>query len=365
MTLVIDKLRSMAPSRGSMTPSGWFTFNAPCCHHRGHRPDTKKRAGLKIDGDGIFYNCFNCKFSTGWKPGDQISTKLKQLVSWFGGNEHDINQLVLEALKAEHESYVPEEYKPIEPQFKPIALPEGCLPVSEWVNNYLDLVGDPICPVLEYLVGRGFSPFDPHFYWTPVPAYSNRVIMPFWYNGKIVGFTGRKLGPGNPKYLNENSPGFVFNLDYQTVGQKYLFVVEGIFDAIAINGVSVMSNTVNDQQARLINNVGAEQVIVIPDQDRAGIELFNCALKYGWSVAMPNWDCHVKDAADAVKEYGSTFTAVDAIKTAVSGNILLSIAKQKQEEKIKKMESLDEKPNQDFDSKLKALLQKQKENKRT
>ena len=360
MTLVIDKFRTLVPQRGTITPSGWLTFNAPCCHHRGHKPDTRKRAGIRFDGNGFVYHCFNCKFATGWKPGDKIANKLKQLVLWLGGNEYDINQLVLEALKTEHPDYQPgkSQNEPVL-QFKTVSLPEGCLPLHEWINNYLDLVGDPICPILEYLVSRGFSPFDPHFYWTPLPEYSNRVIIPFVHDGKIVGYTGRKVVPGNPKYLSEQQPGFVFNLEQQKVGQRYLLVVEGIFDAIAVNGVSVLTNTVNDQQARLINNLGAEQVIVIPDQDIPGLELYSAALKYGWSVATPNWDRSIKDAADAVKAYGKLFTVVDAIKTAKSGSIAINMAKTNAERTLKQNQP-EVTNTADFNSQLEQILFKKK-----
>ena len=358
MTLVIDKIRSFIPQRSSATPSGWLTFNAPCCHHRGHKPDKRKRGGIRFDGTGVVYHCFNCKFATGWKPGDQITHRLKQFVTWLGVSNDDINQLVLEALKAEHPDYKPEHSKEVAPhhQFNPVKLPEGCLPVAEWIEHYLDLVGDPIAPILEYLVSRGFSPFDPHFYWTPVEEYSARVIIPYWYGGKIVGYTGRKVFPGKPKYLSEQQPGFVFNLDGQTVGQKYLFVVEGIFDAIAINGVGVLTNAINEQQARLINSVGADQVIVIPDQDKPGLELYSAALKYNWSVATPTWENSIKDVADAVQTYGKLFTVVDAIKTAKSGPVHINLAKQHAEAQLKKNDVVEN--IADFNTQLNSILTK-------
>jgi len=37
------------------------------------------------------------------------------------------------------------------------------------------------------------------------------------------------------------------------------------------------------------------EVIVIPDQDEAGLNLIKKAMEYGWSVAFPTWDNDVKD----------------------------------------------------------------------
>lgn len=41
MTLVVDLFRTLIPARAKASPSGWTSFNAPCCGHRGHSPDTE------------------------------------------------------------------------------------------------------------------------------------------------------------------------------------------------------------------------------------------------------------------------------------------------------------------------------------
>ena len=117
--------------------------------------------------------------------------------------------------------------------------------------------------------------------------------------------------------------------------QKYIFVVEGPFDALSIGGVALLTNDIADQQARIVNGLGSE-IIVIPDQDEAGLNLIKKAMHYNWSVAFPNWDAEVKDVADAVQKYGKLFVIVDAIKTAVSGDIKLTMALRKLENKLEK-----------------------------
>ena len=88
MTLVLDKFRSILPKTKS-SPSGWISFNAPCCHHRGHSRDTRKRAGVMFS-EGVVYNCFNCKYTASWQPGRNISEKLKSLCRWLGANDDQI-----------------------------------------------------------------------------------------------------------------------------------------------------------------------------------------------------------------------------------------------------------------------------------
>lgn len=332
MTLVVDKFRTLLPSRAKSSPSGWTSFNAPCCGNRGHSPDTRKRGGLRFDS-GIIFNCFNCKFTASWQPGRQISEKFKSLCRWMGASEDDIKTMVFEALKTESEDYESPEYEP-KVEFPEKELPEGSMPISKWLEMYDDMTSVWLDPMIEYISSRGFNPLDDDFYWSPTDGYESRVIIPFRYNGKIVGNTARKITDGKPKYLSDQHPHFVFNTDKQTEDQRYIFVTEGPFDALAINGVALLTNDIADQQARIINGLGNE-IIVIPDQDEAGLNLIKKAIHYNWSVAFPNWDDDVKDCADAVERYGKLFVIVDAIKTAVKGEIKITMSLKNLENKLR------------------------------
>ena len=338
MTLVVDKFRTLLPPRAKSSPSGWTSFNAPCCHHRGHSPDTRKRAGIRFDGNGIVYNCFNCKFTTGWQPGSNIGEKMKTLCRWLGASEDTIKELVFEAMKTEGDEYKPEHHE-IKLEFTDKELPEGAMPLLEWINSeYWKDISLEVEPVIAYVVSRGYDPFDGNFYWSPAPGYDSRVIIPFMWEGRVVGNTARKVTNGKPKYLSDQHPHFVFNFDKQKENQRYIFVCEGPFDALAIGGVALLTNEIAEQQSRIINSLGAE-VIVIPDQDRAGLVLFDRAAELGWSVAMPNWDPDVKDTADAVLRYGQLFVIVDAIKTATANPAKIEIEKRKMLNNITLMEN--------------------------
>jgi len=152
------------------------------------------------------------------------------------------------------------------------------------------------------------------------------VILPYYYEGAIVGSTARKVGWGKPKYVSDQHPYFVFNVDEQLDLNKYVFVVEGQFDSLAIGGVGLLTNEISQQQAHIINNLGKE-VIVIPDQDKAGLVLIKQAIDYDWAVAFPNWEDGIKDVNDAVLKYGRLFVTVDAIKTAQRGEIKINVAR--------------------------------------
>lgn len=333
MTLVLDKLRTFLPHNAKTSPSGWISFNAPCCHHRGHKADDRKRGGVMFS-DGFVYNCFNCKYTAYWEPGRPVSEKLKSLCRWLGASDDEIKQLIFEALKTERADYIPSESK-AHIAFEEKELPPDSKPIRWWVSCPPEDLDPNIMPVLEYMIQRGITIDDFDFYWSPDPGYNNRIIIPFMYHGKIVGWTGRKVTGGKPKYLSEQHPHFVFNIDAQREQYKYTLVCEGPFDAIAVNGVALLTNNIADQQARIINNLGKE-VIVIPDQDEAGLALIDRAIEYNWSVAFPTWDVDVKDCADAVQRYGKLFVVVDAIKTAQHGAIKINIARHALEKKIRR-----------------------------
>jgi hypothetical protein len=333
MTLVVDIFRTLIPPRAKSSPSGWTSFNAPCCSHRGHKPDTRKRAGVRFDGNGIIYNCFNCKFSTGWQPGSPFGEKMKTLLRWMGASEDTVKEIIFESLKTEGKDYRPDEYQP-KVEFTNKELPEASMSISEWINSgYLPDISKDIGPVIDYVYTRGFDPLTENFYWSPSPGYTDRIIVPFRWEGRIVGNTARKVSEGRPKYLSDQHPHFVFNFDQQLEDQKYIFVCEGPFDALAIGGVALLTNDIAEQQSRIINSLGVE-VIVIPDQDRAGLILFDRAAELDWSIAMPNWEDDIKDVADAVKRYGKLFVIVDIIKTAQKGSIKINMAKKQQEHKL-------------------------------
>ena len=324
MTLVLDRFRSLLP-KIKTSPSGWISFNAPCCQHRGHARDTRKRAGIMFS-EGVVYNCFNCKYTASWQPGRTLTEKFKTLCRWLGANDDEIKHLVFEALKTESLDYEPEHFVE-KVKFTKKELPEATMTIAEWVDSaYLPDISEDIGLVIDYIISRGFDPLDDNFCWSPAPGFIDRVIIPFKYDGVVVGNTARKVKEGRPKYLSDQHPFFVFNVDAQDPLNKYVFVCEGPFDALAVGGVALLTNEISQQQAHIINQLGKE-VIVIPDQDQAGLMLIKQAIDYDWSVAFPNWAEDIKDCADAVKKYGKLFVIVDAIKTAQHGEIKISVAR--------------------------------------
>lgn len=299
MSLIIDTVSSYLPPKRKATPSGWISFNAVCCHHNGTSMDKRQRGGIMIN-DGVSYHCFNCGFKASWQPGRNITTKFKKLLQWLNVPDDAIAKCSLEALRIQEDAgYTAPSAIPV---FIDKALPIGSKPIKEWLDN----PPDEIMPVLEYMLSRNLFVDDYPFYWTDEDGFNNRLIIPFFYKHRIVGYTARLIRDGKVKYISEQQPGYVFNLDNQDYDRKFVIVTEGPVDAICVDGCAVMSNEASTQQITQINQLKRE-VIVVPDRDSAGLKLAEQAIENGWSVSMPEWPEGCKDVNDAVRQYGKVY----------------------------------------------------------
>jgi hypothetical protein len=325
-----DSVVSFLPPRRKTTPSGWTSFNAPCCVHNGESQDTRGRGGIIAQGDGaISYHCFNCNFKTGWKPGGHLGYKMRKLLTWLGANDGEIQRLVIEAVRVKDEVGVLEEVQQeVEVSFDEYELPEGSLEISEWADRLGKNDIQPFTDCYQYLLDR-----DPDYkwptYWSNSTLMKHRVIIPFMWKDKIVGYAARAVIDSlKQKYMAHRPAGYVFNSDRQTGTRECIIVVEGVFDAIAIDGVGVLGSNINEQQADIIDSIGKE-VIVVPDRDQAGEQLIDSALEYGWGVSFPNWHDDVKDVSDAVLKYGKLFTLSSIIEATQRNKLKIQLARKK------------------------------------
>jgi hypothetical protein len=212
-----------------------------------------------------------------------------------------ISQLRLEALKLDQNNTA--EVRSIIPKFDIRALPMD----SQLITELLDNPPEKLIPVLEYMVNRKIYPEDFPFYWTPKVGFSNRLIIPFLFNNEIVGWTARTIGDATPKYLSEQQPGYVFNLDNQKDIREFVIVSEGPFDALSIDGCALLGAEIKDSQNWLLKQLGKELVLV-PDRDHEGPKTVEQAIELDWSVSMPEWPEDVKDINDAVVKLGKLAT---------------------------------------------------------
>ena len=326
LNIISDFIRSILPVKKKTTPSGWTSFNAPCCPHNGESADTRGRGGLTANLDGsVSFHCFNCNFKASYQPGRHLTFKFRKLLKWLGADDTDIKRLVIEAIRV-RELVAPEEVKQEAEEekieFKARELPDDAV-------NLVTL--DYVHPALEYCVARKIDISKFAFYATKQEQYNlhKRIIIPFVWQGRTIGYTARAVTDGvKPKYYSNYEPNFVFNINNQQPDSKFVIVCEGPFDAMSIDGVSVSGAEISDQQAELIDRLQRE-VVVVPDRDPAGRRLVDRAIELGWTVSFPVWAETCKDINEAVVKYGKLFVLKAIIDARETNKLKIELKKKR------------------------------------
>ena len=248
-----------------------------------------------------------------------------------------ISQLRLESLRLDSSSTV--EVRNIIPKFDTRALPLDAISFEE-LTTFLKLPdGDYAVPTkfteaYAYLVERKIDPWSYPFYWANKTGFNNRLIIPFLYKGEIVGWTARAINDAKPKYLSEQQPGYVFNLDSQQDDRQLVIVCEGPFDALSIDGIAIMHDDISNEQAQLIASLN-KQIIVVPDRDKAGLKICDRALELGYQVSLPEWDNDVKDVNDAVICMGRLGALLTIMQARETSKIKIEIRKKQLVKRIR------------------------------
>ena len=329
MNLIQNTILTALPANKKKTPSGWISFNAPCCIHNGETQDKKKRGGIMTSADGtLSYHCFNCGYKASYILGRRLTQKMRTLMSYIGIPDDTVRKLAIEAMRHEESDTKYEKKKFV--NFKTKDLPKDTMKLETWLEKYKTLPNEQqtnIDNLLTYLTSRGIGAdwydfmYSPNTFWD----VNKRLLIPFYWRGDVVGFTGRMFEKSEKvKYYTDVQPGYVFNMDVQDWTRKFVIVTEGPFDAITISGVSILGSEINDIQRDLIDGLN-RQVIVVPDRDAPGEKLINQALEFGWNVAFPEWGEDVDDVADAVLKYGRLFTIQSILKTTESNKFKIDL----------------------------------------
>ena len=113
----------------------------------------------------------------------------------------------------------------------------------------------------------------------------NRVMFPIMdIHNRVIGFGGRVMGDGEPKYLNSPETKIfdksrnLYGLNYaRTSREKYMLVCEGYLDVISLhqagftNAVASLGTAFTSQHASVLKRY-TDQVILTYDSDGAGVK---------------------------------------------------------------------------------------------
>jgi DNA primase len=119
------------------------------------------------------------------------------------------------------------------------------------------------------------------------PRFRGRLIFPIYdVSGRVVGFGGRLVGPGEPKYLNSaDSPAFakgklLYGLNWARHAIRRadrVLLVEGYFDLVRLASAGIeevvapLGTALTSDQAELITR-HSKNVFLLYDGDRAGLK---------------------------------------------------------------------------------------------
>ena len=311
---------SIVPGRKRKTPSGWYTFNAICCIHFGHRADRRSRGGIKMEGPINFsYHCFNCGFKTSFKLGKTISADTRKLLEWCGIESILIQKWSLESLQ--HKDLL--DYTEIKKRVRSrIKFKEKPLPDGEFLDDANPLHKEYI----DYLRRRGLNHRDYPFMITPHDhgRQAKRIIIPYTHDNKIVGYISRFLDDRIPKYIKEQQTGYVFGCDFQKPDWPIVILTEGVFDALSLNACALTHNEISPEQIEVIAGMN-KQVIFVPHQDKSGLPVCDHALELGYKVSIPNWAPGIKDINEAVVQYGRLPTLLSILQSATTSPIKIEL----------------------------------------
>jgi hypothetical protein len=318
---VIDILGYL-PAKRKQTASGWISLNAPCCVHNGESADRRQRGGIKTTDQGWSYHCFNCGFTASFILGRNLSFKARRLLAWLNVPKEEIERINLESLRHRSVQGILDDRQRTANAIQNIVfedreLPEEFALIDSNMPVHWQYIRDRCVPE-DYPIGM--------IHGRPDDKFSRRqgVIIPFTYDGRIVGHTRRFFDDHNPRYVHDMQPGYVFGTDLQRPDWQHVIVVEGVFDALSISALAVLHADISDTQMRLIRSINRE-ITIVPDQDEAGMKLVDRALELGWAVSMPAWPSEIKDVNDAVKCYGRLTTLIHIMQARETSRIKIEI----------------------------------------
>jgi len=292
--------------------------------HNGESADRRQRGGIKVTDQGWSYHCFNCGFTASFVIGRNLTFKARKLLTWMNVPQEEIERINLESLRHRSVMGILDDRQRTAQVLQGITFEDRELPET------FSIIDQQPSIYREYLQGRcvpldypmGMNAGVPNEKWSPRTG----IIIPFTYDGRIVGHTTRYLDDKTPKYIQDIQPGYVFGTDLQRADWQHVLVMEGVFDALSISGLAVLHAEINDAQVRLIRSLGRE-VTVVPDQDEAGMKLVDRAIELGWAVSMPEWPDGCKDVNDAVKQLGRLATLLTIMQARETNKIKIELRK--------------------------------------
>lgn len=219
-----------------------MVFLCPMCAHRTGKEDTSGH--LYVNRQTHRFFCQRCHFA--------------------GGNAQEVDSLDILRLPPLDEIKMPSSYVELMPR------PQ---------EDFYSLIRDKIS-LRELFKEKNFRWKDLQgweFGYCANGPYKDRLIIPIYFQTKLVAFQGRALTPDTPKYKNRQSQNVfsqvLYNWD-RALLSDHIVIVEGVFDAwrVGFNAVATLGTHLSKERIELINARYPKCVTVLFDADKAGVK---------------------------------------------------------------------------------------------
>lgn len=222
--------------------SGWYETNCPYCN------DTKHH--LQISPDFTWARCFRCG----------TSVPIQKLFTQLGLSVELLPKARAIATAVKPKTVVAQALETIS---KPFTTCANAIMYAKKRNVYAYAL------LHKWRIGM-------------LDAYIDRLIIPIYMNTKCVGYTGRHLAGGSPRYLT--SPGFRtdtvwFNWN-SIYGKQNIVIVEGLFDAISVQqalpfvgSIACLGKEVSSVKAGMLEAIHPYEVTIMLDASEKDTEI--------------------------------------------------------------------------------------------
>lgn len=266
-------------TRGTNIAEGWIGV-----HHCPFCGDTRYHGGIHLDTGA--YSCWVCGHK-GW-----MYAYLMAEMGWSRDQVHELcrpyfNDNISKSTIRRRANI---------PSNKKLEFPPSFTPV--------DALG------MDYLCRRNFDPSVADRYHLKSVMVSDykwnyRLIIPFYIDGILVGWTGRALVPElEPRYKNiSNAESLVdmrstlFNIDAL---QRKSILVEGPFDAMKVGGATaaVVGLEYTTSQVLMVKNRGVEECTVVFDGEEKAFRRANRLAAQLSSIGIRAYVIRLKEGQD-------------------------------------------------------------------